>query len=522
MKKTLIVLFTLMLSAGLWAGAQKDTAADSGKAGSKDPITFTIWCDMPWFWYDNYDGKDVAEKMVELTGVRLKMTRAVDTTQLPIMIASGDLPDFVYTDYQSSIVGLSDPNVCWPMDELSKKYNVDIHVSDIDIANNTADDGHYYTIKNIFIPQERYSSGEVIAGPGVSSAASYRLDIYEAIGSPPLETLDDLEKALLAAKAKYPNIIPFLNDGGVLGYMQRFFMRQMGIPFSMFQYDKNGNVIYIVSNPDLLKYYQLMNRYYRQGLISLEAQTYNYERFQDVRNSGNTFMTNRSSGEAGLSDAAMIKAGSNLRFKLLDHNLKNSEGKAPVIFDTSIGWAGLFIPKNNKDPRRAIEYFAWHRLPESRKLTAWGIEGRHWEYNSEGKTVTTGWVRDAVAAGGSKYDYGIGTWLFGDQGDENAWMDHGPMTQATIDSNKLRAECGLAMQVHPELYFAEPKDGDMRIIYTKLNDMYTTASNEIIFANSEAAMMTAYNKMLQQAKDLGLASLEKWSNDTVKARQARK
>jgi hypothetical protein len=52
--------------------------------------------------------------------------------------------------------------------------------------------------------------------------------------------------------------------------------------------------------------------------------------------------------------------------------------------------------------------------------------------------------------------------------------------------------------------------------------MYTTASNEIIFANSEAAMMTAYNKMLQQAKDLGLASLEKWSNDTVKARQARK
>ncbi|MDR1971330.1 MAG: hypothetical protein LBQ46_05360 [Treponema sp.] len=514
MKKAWLVFFAVVLSGTLGAAPRAD--APSGAAGSKAPVTFTIWVDMPWFWYDKYEGKEVADKMTEISGVKLEMTRAVDTTQLPIMIASGNLPDLIYTDFQNSIVGLSDPNVCWPMNELSARYGVDIHASEVDISNNTADDGNYYTIKNIFIPQERYAKGEVVSGPGTSSV-SYRLDIWEEIGRPQFNTLDDLEKALIAAKEKYPRIVPFLNDGGVLGYVKRFFMRQLGIPDSNFQYDSRGNVIHLISNPDLLEYYKLMNRYYRQGLISLEAQTYNYERFQDLRNSGNTFMTNRSSGEAGLSNAAQVQAGRNLRFKLIDHNL----GNKPVVFDTGIGWAGLFITKNNKDPRRAIEYFAWHRLPETRRLAAWGIEGRHWEYNEKGQTVRTQWLRDAVAGGGSQYDYGIGTWLFGDQGDENAFIDYGVTSQDALDALNLRRETAKITQVHPELYFAEPKDGDMRIIFTRISDMFITASNEIIFADSEAAMLAAYNRMVQQANTLGLGTLEKWSNDTVKARLAK-
>lgn len=513
----MFVFFALVAAASLWAGGgAQNRDVSSGRAGSTDPVTFTIWVDMPWFWYDHYDEKEVPDRLTEISGVTLNMTRAVDATQLPIMIASGDLPDFVYTDNGNSVVGLSDPNVCWPMNELAARYGVDIHASDVDISNNTVADGNYYTIKNIFIPQERFSNAEVLSGPGTSSVA-YRLDIWEAIGKPEFKTLGDLEKALIDAKAKYPNIIPFLNDGGVLGYAKNFFMRQLGIPSTNFQYDSRGNVIHIISNPDLVKYFELMNRYYRQGLISLEAQTYNYERFTDTRNSGNTFMTNRSSGEAGLSNNAQINTGGQLRYRLIDHNLGNDS----VVFDTGVGWAGLFITKNNKDPRRAIEYFAWHRLPETRKLTAWGIQGRHWDYNEKGQTITMGWVSEALANGGSKYDYGIGAWIFGDQGDENAWIDYGVTTQDAVDAYALRKEVAMTTRVHPELYFAEPTEGDMRIIYTRINDMFTTAANEIIFSNSEAQMRTAYNRMLQQARDLGIAQLEKWSNDTVKSRLAK-
>jgi putative aldouronate transport system substrate-binding protein len=517
MRKTMSVLFAVAIAAVVWAGGgAQNKGSPSIKAGSTDLITFTIWVDMPWFWYDHYDGKDVPDKLTELSGVTLNMTRAVDATQLPIMIASGDLPDLVYTDNGNSVVGLSDPNVCWPMNELVAKYGVDIRASDVDISNNTVADGNYYTIKNIFIPQERFTNGEVLSGPGTSSV-SYRLDIWEAIGKPEFKTLDDLEKALVAAKAKFPHVIPFLNDGGVLGYAKNFFMRQLGIPASNFQYDSRGNVIHIISNPDLVKYFELMNRYYRQGLISLEAQTYNYEKFTDTRNSGNTFMTNRSSGEAGLSNNAQINAGGKLRYRLIDHNLGNDS----VVFDTGVGWAGLFITKNNKDPRRAIEYFAWHRLPEIRKLTAWGIQGHHWDYNEKGQTVRPGWFNEALASGGSQYDYGIGVWMFGDQGDENAWIDYSVTNQDTLDARALRQEVAKITKVHPELYFAEPTEGDMRIIYTKINDMFTTAANEIIFSDSEAKMRTAYNKMLQQAKDLGLVQLEKWSTDTVKRRLAK-
>jgi putative aldouronate transport system substrate-binding protein len=516
MRKLILVLLAVILANSLFGRGSQSSAPSSSTPGSTAPITFDIWVDFSWFWYDRYEGKEVADRMREISGVNLNMTKAVDSTQLPIMIAANSLPDFVYASNTNSIAGLSDPNVCWPMNELTRTYNVDIKASAVDIANNTFSDGNYYTIKNLFIPQESYSSGEVAAGLGLS-AISYRLDIYEAIGRPQFNNLDDLENALLAAKARYPNIVPLLNDGGVLGYIYQYFMRQLGIPAAAFQYDSRGNVIHIISNPDLLKYYELMNRYYRQGLISLEAQTYNYERFQDVRNSGMAFMLNRSSGEASEANSALIASRSNYRFKLIDHNL----GDNPVEYDTGIGWAGLFITKKNKDPRRAIEYFAWHRLPETKKLTTWGIEGRHWAYNERGETIRLPWYNEAIAAGGTQFDFAIGTWIFGVQSEEAAWFDHNVKDQDILDDYNLRKETAGIIRVLPELYFAMPTSGDMRNTYTRITDLFTTASNEIIFANTEAEMRAAYNRMVTQARGIGLAQLEQWSNDAVRRQLGR-
>jgi putative aldouronate transport system substrate-binding protein len=526
MKKTLFVLFVVLMTGlpgslcfagGKSQGTSQGTSG-GGQAGSTAPITFSIWVDHPWFWFDQYGKEDVSKKMTEITGVTLNMTRATDATQLPIMIASGDLPDLVYTDNGNALLALSDPNISWPMNQLVQQYGVDLHITDVDITHNTAADGNYYTIKNIFIPQARYDRGEVIGGPGTSSIA-YRTDIYAAIGSPPLNNMDDLENALTLAKARYPNIVPLLNDGGINGYFKGYFMRQLGIVSTNVQFDARGKVIHIISNPDLIKFFELANRYYRKGLISAEAQTYNFEKFSDTRNSGNSFMQNRSSAEAMEANAAQRDAGGSYQWKLITKNLGGSN---MIAVDSGIGWSGLVITKKVKDPRRAIEYFGWHRQDESRKLTAWGIQGQHWDYNAQGQTIYLKEVKDYIATGGGGGDLGIGVWIFGDQGDENAFRDYSTTDPNMLDNYAFRLDTAKYIKMQPELYFAEPKEGDMRNTYTRINDMFTTASNEIVFAETEAAMRAAYERMKAQAASLGLANLEKWMNDTHRARSAAK
>jgi putative aldouronate transport system substrate-binding protein len=522
MKKTLFVVFAVLvmgLPGSLCFASGRSQETSGGGAGSTAPITFTIWVDHPWFWFDQYGKEDVSKKMTELTGVTLNMIRATDENQLPIMIASGDLPDLVYTSNENAILALSDPNICWPMNQLVQQYGVDLHTTAVDIANNTAADGNYYTIKNVFIPQARLDNGEVMAGPGTSSIA-YRLDIYEAIGSPPLNNMDDLENALVLAKARYPNIVPLLNgEGGISAHFKTYFMRQLGISSTNIQFDARGNVIHIISNPDLINFFELANRYYRKGLISAEAQTYNFEKFSDIRNSGNSFMQNRSTAEAMEANAAQRDAGGSYRWKLITKNLGGSN---MIAVESGIGWSGLFINKKIKDPRRAIEYFGWHRQDESRKLTAWGVKGQHWDYNAQGQTIYLKEIKDYMATGGGGGDLGIGVWIFGDQGDENAFRDFSTDDPNLLDNYAFRLDTTKFIKMQPELYFAEPKEGDMRILYTKINDMFTTALNEIVFAETEAGMRAAFERMKAQAASMGLAQLEKWMNDTHKARNATK
>jgi putative aldouronate transport system substrate-binding protein len=456
--------------------------------------------------------------MAEITGVNLNMTRAVDGAQLPIMIASGDLPDLIYTSNNNAILALQDPDICWPMNQLASQYGVDLHATAVDIANNTAEDGNYYTIKNYFVPQARYDNGEVMASAGTSSIA-YRIDIYEAIGSPPINNMDDLENALVLAKARYPNIVPLLNDGGINGYFRSYFMRQLGIPANNVQFDANGKVIHMISNPNLIKFFELANRYYRKGLISAEAQTYNFEKFSDIRNSGNSFMQNRSSAEAMEANAAQRDSRGSYRWKLITKNLGGSN---MIVVNSGIGWTGLFINKKVKDPRRAIEYFGWHRQDESRKLTGWGVKGQHWDYNAQGQTMYLKEIKDYLATGGTAPDLGISAWCFGDQGEEQAFRDSSSEDPNLLDTYATLLDTAKFTKIQPELYFVEPKEGDMRILYTRINDMYATATNEIVFAETEAAMRTAFDRMKAQAASMGLANLEKWMDDTHRARGAAK
>lgn len=496
------------------SGSSESTSSDASSASSEDsvsttaasnePVTFSIFIDHPWFWVDKWGGDPVSAKITEETGVSFDVTRATDDQQLALLIAADDLPDFVYTATAATIALLSDPNVCYSYNELVEETGVDIHADEIQIANNTRSDGNYYSLLNAYTPEEDYKSGKAIPSGGTNSIA-YRTDIWEDIGSPEINTLEDLENALLACKEMYPNIIPLLPDQGVLWY----FAGQLGMKGGgSVGYDKDGNPCYFLGEEGLEDYFKLLNRYAREGLISAESMTYSYDKFCEVRNSGNTFMQIRSADEAQASNAAAAESGSGLKWKLITHELSDD---ALINVDTGIGWSGTFITKKNPNPQRSIEFMSWCRSEEGRKLCSWGIQGEHWDYNENGETVTTPEYQKALNEGKQKQkDFGIAVWIFGDQGDENAFIDHGVTDPDAKDYFARLIEGAKHKGVMSELYFCTPTEGDELNIFNALNDMYKSESLKVIFAESDEAFQSALDSMYSQAEDLGMSKLNDW------------
>ena len=139
---------------------ESEVKEDPG-APNTEPVTFTMFIDMPWFFFDKWGTDPVSQKMTEITGVSFELTRATDSSQLPMLISADDLPEFVYTDNKSIMNELKSEEKCYPYNELVKQYGVNIYATDTEIANNTANDGNYYCLLNAFTSQEaRWEVGQ--------------------------------------------------------------------------------------------------------------------------------------------------------------------------------------------------------------------------------------------------------------------------------------------------------------------------------------------------------------------------
>lgn len=495
------------------AAGEDDASSATETTMNTEPIEFTLFVDLPWFWFDSWGTDPVSQKITEITGVSFDMTRATDDQQLGLLIAADDLPDIVYTDNTARIALLCDPDVCYSYNELVEETGVDIHATESEITNNTRADGNYYALLNAYTSQEAIDEGNTLLSGGMKTIA-YRTDIWEAIGSPEINTLEDLENALLASKEQFPDVIPLLPDSGYIWY----FAEQLGLKGGgNVGYDADGNPCYFLNMEGIEGYFELLNRYAREGLITAESMTYNVDKFREVRNGGHSFMQLRAVDEAMHSNNAAIQAGTDYRWKLLTNDLSDD---ALVSVNTGIGWAGTFITKKCQDPQRAIEFMSWARSDEGRKLGSWGIQGVHWDYNEDGETINTPEYQQGIAEGKLKQDdFGVGVWIFGDQGDENAFVDHSATDPDQLDVI-TRLENGVQhTAVMSELYFCIPTEGDMLNIYNSLNDMYTSEVQKVFFATSDEEYEAAVESLYSQAEALGMSELNAWMVEQLAARQ---
>jgi len=472
------------------------TESAANPSSNEELVELSLFVDHSWYPTKDWSGP-IPEEITKRTGVKLNITVATDEKQLPLMIASGDLPDLVFTSNQ--IVRMSDPKLSLPWDDLIAQYAPDFVVDEERIKLNTANDGKIYTVLGAYSTPEEWAQYPLATdmGPGVM----VRQDIMDKMGNPPLNTLEDFKNVLIRVKNEYKDQIPLVMNPA--GWIRTYFSSQFGAANDGLV-EKDGQLIHFLRQAELLETYKYMNSLYREGLITAENFAYkNEDQAKQLALSGKAFAYEWTTNGAETFNAQIKANGGDYSYTQIVNQLNDQA----AIYKNSAGWSGTFITKNNKNPEKSIKLMQFLFSEEGDRLAKWGIEGEHWNWNEQGfPEMTYDKLNPEV-----QNKLGIYWWanLVGKAVNEGLFY-YTPGTQtaaAEVDQAKIKVYNPYISKVKPD------PDSREQVILTNIGDMLENQEAKVYLAKTEEEAVQAYNEMLKKAEDMGLADYEKWANE---------
>lgn len=475
----------------------------SAEENSQDLVTLDIFINQSWWPVDTFTGI-IPDAIKEATGVDLNVTVAADGNQLGLMVASNELPDLIFTDAETD--RLSRPEACYSYNELLEQYAPDYKFDDLQvkIAKSFSSDDNYYTILGNYSGNEELETAPVPAG---QAAWYYREDIYEELGSPKMETLDDLVDVCAMVKEKYPDMIPIAtNQYYHLNIFSQFLGGSGG---NTFQYLDDGSVVFKSDSPAYYEYLKFANELARKGYIDVEnyAST-NMEDTLQLAGNGGSFIYMNFLKPSNIND--------------LNTRLQKTMPEAKFVVGPPLGepgyacgkgWCGLFVSKSCKDPEAAIRFITYMFSEEGRRLSKWGREGVEWTMGEDGiPKWSEEWLStlNNTEEMNSKYNQ---YFYFGATGIEDVMPDYGNVTpEEMVNFNKYRE----GFKNYPEIAIATPTStSDEGVISKKLSDMLEAEEARVIFTADDEAFENAYQELQEKAEKIGVKELDEYMTKKV-------
>lgn len=485
---------------------QQDEGGESLTTG--DAVQLDLYLDFTWFPTDSWTGI-IPEEMTKRGGVQFDVTRSADDSQLGLMIASGDLPDVIFTSEE--IDRLCDSKLCWSYDELIKQYGIDWEPSSDRIAiakshNAKPDDEHYYTIIQNFSNSKDWESVSGVL-PNIG-CGYYRKDIWEALGSPEMNTKEDVINVLKMVKEQYPDMIP-INGGGPTWRFSPVAVWE-GVN-EEYVYEENGDPVYRDTAKNFYEYLKIVNRMYREGLFPEENLAItNEDDAKQLALNGKCFMYEwcaRPTNMDQMNTATQV-------------NIPEAEW-APLVFvednepviRKNAGWAGVFISKNCKDPEAAIKMLAYMNSEEGQHLALWGREGIDYTLDDNGLPQFSDEWKDALK------DADLMTGKF----NNNYYMCTTELTElytfySGVDQEVLDefTKNMVPLKNYPELDVAKPSTtSEIGIIKAKIDEAREAELARIYTAGSDEEFEVAYKDYMELLDKIGVDDLNKYMKEKV-------
>lgn len=487
MKKTLSILLILCLAMMILVVP----------AMAEEPVKLTIFINHTWYGTDTFTGF-IPEEITRQTGIVLEPTIAVDNTQLGVMVASGDMPDLIYTSEQ--IDTLADPDVSYAYNELIEQYNVDWEPTAAQIGvgklfNNVPGDDNYYCILNHVDSNEAWAetTGLVPMAPSIQ----IRQKIYEEIGSPELNSLDDMLAAFAKVKELYPDMVCMRISWS---WEYRPLRVEVGLPDFEFVEGPDGTYIHYTEDPKFVEIMKFLNECYLKGYISTDDGFF-------IENDNTSIAKDNFFCLLHCTQDGLTSANADLKGLGCDDNYFVMMPFDSANYATSdIGWSATFITKSCSNPEAAINLMKWMFSFEGQKVCQMGREGIDYTVDENGFYVFSDDWKAATNDGTLIEKYNPWYYLGGSAIVEAASRIHPEDAPLCADAYAKMLE---TYKNEPWLKAALPQgSGDDAILYAKYKELRLKYEKKMILSGGADEVDAIYAEFMKDAEAVGLATLD--------------
>ncbi|MDR1531145.1 MAG: extracellular solute-binding protein [Clostridiales bacterium] len=537
MKKTIKLFLALTLVFALGAGCSAVTPPPERPAASPDartggaaavdvrfdwlldtsPVTLRLFED----WPGGVDDPSLLgiQKLQAATGVTLRRSypTAWDGQELILMLASDSLPDIIVMEngaaWKSNFIQQArDAGKIWAYDDLIEQYAP--HFKELAAPEYfemfKSDDGKTYEYVNAIRTSLYSQKSEEYGVVGHPSAVLVRQDYYDESGAPDMTTPDGFINGLKKMRDAHPNLIPLITPWDTWGSPLGNFGEQFGVaPY----YAADGRIYDQLRSPAALETVLFINRLTREGLMPKESII-----------EGTDVQALVFNGEVISYLWGTLEEG-----KVPDDNPDTIYAFLKPLntwkrYDTASigGWKSILISKKCEYPDRAVRLLEFMASEEGHKTLYWGEEGPapseggamadlakgpHYYIDASGKPThyaeylaekAADWDGAALKSGLRQICYGEDSYFR----DVVTWNNDDPLTikEKEIYGGKIEYVPEMSIRVQPDTPEEEIK--------IRVDQIKRDAVAGILFAETEAACRAAYDGMLQELEEAGLAALE--------------
>jgi putative aldouronate transport system substrate-binding protein len=521
-KRVLALVLTTVVTAGLlMTGCKKEIKTNPADNKKEDtPLTFSMYIDYDWSnnakWASKAKGEQWIEENKKVT-IDWVLSNGAAKQKFSTMVAANELPDVIQSDRGGqNIEKLIKANQLVDLTPYYNKYpNMKKMIAPETLNMLKSEDGKIYVIPNWPVNP---SDGKVIGG---NAGWVINKEIHKALGSPKLETFDELYEYLKAVKAKYPDVIPFEAGNSFMarGVVYAGYRENAMLNFweDYLAYPDGKEFKLITEEPAFKESALFMSKLFREKLISQDAFTQTKDQVIAKFKNGKVAVAAGWDVQNNAKDAAKEMAAQNPEtgYEFITPIKKPGISKVTVAGYNTLGWNVTAITKAAKDPERIFEYFDWNMSPEGQNIMAFGPKGLFWnEVNEKGyaipndafKNAKPEELKDLGFAGIGHASFTDGAKAFRDTLLPEKDRDWGTQQRIKVISNTTFDSTAFTSLIPT----ADTEEGK---IYTRCKDLYQQAFAKMIFAKNDAEVNSIIEKLTKDLIDQGYEKVLKVMSD---------
>ncbi len=444
--------------------------------------------------------------------------------KLTTMIAGNSLPDFIWTDKGADVERLREGGALVALDPYLDKYtNLRDWFGEEGLNMLRSEDGKLYQFPNWYNAKPFGNAGYVV-----------NKAIYEELGSPVLETTEDLYNYLVMVKEKFPDVIPFETDieaQGVNVLYSAFAENESPANITNIAVPKGDKLVSIFSDPAFVESMKYSSRLFREGLMTQDVLTQDQDMVLQKVTTGKVavYASASPTNNAGLGHYNLIKDNPDGGYFMIWPIHKEGLDKNKIYPGAynMMGWNVSVITQNAKDPERVFAFLDWLTGPEGQATLTFGPTGEYWDgFNAAGlPNFTDKYHEDPEGAAQAEKDTLNLAWV----GNSNF-----------LDTAKAKFEETLPMEKRnwtthwqntvtwPTQYdatqylnIAPLPESDEGIIKQRIGEILEEARAQALYSKSDEEVEAIYENAEKQAQSVGYEKLlefntKKWQENLAK------